>query len=312
MALRAGEFVKVRSAREIAATLDDRGCLDGLPFMPEMVAYCGSVQRVFKRIDKIIDIVQRTGLRQMADTVTLTDLRCDGSAHGGCQSGCQMLWKEAWLERCSAGEAAHVTESVERKTLVARLVTVSGTVPAQLQVCQATELFRASLRLHKWDPRQWLAPLWYGNVTIVEFLRGISIPVFNAAQRVRGGCQYPHWVGSRAPGRTPTSSLGLAAGDWVRVRSKEEILSTLDKGNRNRGLWFDREMLRYCGKRYRVLRRVERLVEEKSGRLVELRNPSVILDGVSARGEFYRFNPQNDYLLWREIWLERADENGAR
>ena len=32
---------------------------------------------------------------------------------------------------------------------------------------------------------------------------------------------------------------------------------------------------------------------------------------VTARGEFYRFNPQNDYILWREIWLERAEDEAA-
>ena len=41
LGLRPGEVVRVRSASEIFATLDDRGTLDGLPFMPEMLKYCG-------------------------------------------------------------------------------------------------------------------------------------------------------------------------------------------------------------------------------------------------------------------------------
>src|SRR5215475_13657598 len=36
--LRPGEMIEVRSLPEILATLDERGCLDGLPFMPEMAA----------------------------------------------------------------------------------------------------------------------------------------------------------------------------------------------------------------------------------------------------------------------------------
>ena len=147
-------------------------------------------------------------------------------------------------------------------------------------------------------------------MTLVEFLRGISIELFNATQHLRGGSEYPYWVGSRLE-TTPTLSLGLQPGEWVSVRIKDEILQTLDRRNRNRGLWFDREMLRFCGGRFRVLRRVERLIEEKSGKLVRLKNPCVILDGVTARGEFYRFNPQNDYILWREIWLERLDHGAA-
>ena len=39
--LRAGEWVEVLSAPEILATLDDKHELDGLPFMPEMLKYCG-------------------------------------------------------------------------------------------------------------------------------------------------------------------------------------------------------------------------------------------------------------------------------
>jgi hypothetical protein len=312
MKLRAGDYVIVRSAAEIEATLDDTGSLEGVPFMPEMVAYCGTAHRVFKRIDKIIDIVQHTGLRRMNSTVTLDSLRCDGSAHGGCQSGCQLLWKEAWLKRCSRREAQRALEPAQSASpgLLSRLETVVSTSPRAVYRCQATELFKASSYFHRWDPRQYLLPLWYGNVTFVEFLRGISVELFNRIQRLRKGCEYPYWIGNRTD-KTPTGSLGLRAGDWVRVRSKDEILQTLDGENRNRGLWFDREMVRYCGQRFRVLRRVEKLIKEKTGSLHELKNPSVILDGVTARGEFYRFNPQHDYLLWRDVWLERADAGAA-
>ena len=35
----------------------------------------------------------------MYDTVYLEDLRCDGSGHDGCQAGCRIYWKDAWLRR---------------------------------------------------------------------------------------------------------------------------------------------------------------------------------------------------------------------
>lgn len=312
MTLLAGDYVIVRSLAEIEATLDDKGCLEDLPFMPEMVPYCGTAHRVFKRIDKIIDIVQYTGLRRMKNTVTLGNVRCDGAAHGGCQSGCQLLWKDAWLKRCTREEAQRALErgAPASAGLLSRLEPVVATAPRTVYRCQATELFKASSYLHRRDPRQYLLPLWFGNVTFVEFLRVISIELFNGVQRLRKGCEYPYWVGSESD-KTPTGGLELQAGDWVRVRSKDEILSTLDRGNRNRGLWFDREMVRYCGRRFRVLRRVERLIKEKTGTLHVLKNPSVILEGVTARGEFYKFNPQHDYLLWRDVWLEHADQDAA-
>ena len=92
---------------------------------------------------------------------------------------------------------------------------------------------------------------------------------------------------------------------------KAAIEATLSSGSRNRGLWFDGEMLRFCGGTYQVASRVERLIDERSGRLIELRNPCVILDGVTASGEYLAFCPQNEAILWREIWLERA-ETGLR
>jgi hypothetical protein len=38
---KAGEWVEVRSREEILATLGKNGCLENLPFMPEMFAFCG-------------------------------------------------------------------------------------------------------------------------------------------------------------------------------------------------------------------------------------------------------------------------------
>jgi hypothetical protein len=113
-------------------------------------------------------------------------------------------------------------------------------------------------------------------------------------------------------GKTPTDRLGLRPGDRVKVKSRDEIVETLNTRNRNRGLWFDREMLSFCGGSFRVLRIVGTLIEEKTGRLVKLKNSCVILDGVTATGERYRFNPQNDYILWREVWLRRVDDSAEQ
>src|SRR3974390_1412817 len=231
--LRAGDYVEVRSAREIEATLDDRGCLEGLPLMQERAPYGGTVQRIFKQIDKIIDMVQHTGLRRMSGTVTLEDLRCDGRAHGGCQAGCQLLWKEACLRGCSGRGARKAAPAEQAPRDLVQPEPLTEPMAEAVYRCQATELFGASSHLHRWDPRQYLSPLWSGNVTLVEFLRGISIELFNAFQRLHGGCEYPYWVGSRLE-KTPTLDLGLRPGEWVRVRTKEQILQTLDWRNRNR------------------------------------------------------------------------------
>jgi hypothetical protein len=64
----AGEWARVKPFSEIAATLDEKGCLDGLPFIPEMLRLCGSHHRVFRRVENIHDYCSPGGshLRQLA------------------------------------------------------------------------------------------------------------------------------------------------------------------------------------------------------------------------------------------------------
>src|SRR5262245_2737931 len=103
LGLRIGELVEVRSRDEILATLDATGRLDGLPFMPEMLKQCGRRFRVFRRAIKACDTIGNTGMHRMEDAVHLEGVRCDGSAHAGCQALCMVYWKEAWLKRVEPG-----------------------------------------------------------------------------------------------------------------------------------------------------------------------------------------------------------------
>jgi hypothetical protein len=72
-----GEWVRVRSFAEISATLDGEGRLDGLPFMPEMLRYCGKRHRVFRRVEKIHHYFGPTAhhLRRLRDAVLLGERR---------------------------------------------------------------------------------------------------------------------------------------------------------------------------------------------------------------------------------------------
>ena len=101
--LRVGDLVEVRSADEIMATLDERGELENLPFMPEMLKFCGQRLTVDKVAHKLCDTISGSGLHKMENAVHLTDSRCDGTAHGGCQTACLLYWKEAWLKRVEPG-----------------------------------------------------------------------------------------------------------------------------------------------------------------------------------------------------------------
>src|SRR6267378_7523002 len=99
--LKVGDLVEVRHPAEILSTLDEQCALEGLPFMPEMLQFCGKRFRVYRRADKTCDTINNAGLRRLKNCVHLEDLRCGGEAHGGCQARCLLFWKEAWLKRSS-------------------------------------------------------------------------------------------------------------------------------------------------------------------------------------------------------------------
>ena len=107
----------------------------------------------------------------------------------------------------------------------------------------------------------------------------------------------------------PIPELNLQVGEWVRVKSFDQVLATLDINNKNRGLYFDAEMVPYCGRSFRVLKRVKRIVDEKTGKMMHFKNPCIILDGVVCQSRYSEcrlFCPRSIYSYWREIWLERA------
>jgi hypothetical protein len=77
---------------------------------------------------------------------------------------------------------------------------------------------------------------------------------------------HPNHRNSSSPARTPGNGssngevLNLQPGDFVEIKSAEEISKTLDKLGRHRGLSFMPEMWKYCGGRYRVYKRVNQIV----------------------------------------------------
>jgi hypothetical protein len=66
-------------------------------------------------------------------------------------------------------------------------------------------------------------------------------------------------------------------------------------------------MLKYCGQRARVLRRVERILDERTGEMLTLPRDCIILEGVACQSDYHRFCPRSIYHYWREIWLRRVD-----
>jgi hypothetical protein len=316
--LRVGELVRVRSAEEILATLDERGALDSLPFMPEMLPFCGKEFRVDRRATKACDTIDWSALRRMENAVHLEQLRCDGSAHGGCQAGCLLYWKEAWLERVPASAPSGADGAQAGALAVLEPNTRKGEEDGEtIWSCQATELKRATpSEVPWWQPSQYVEDVRAGNATVVRVIRGLAIGFFNMLQLLNtrllprysllhGGGKYP-FLDGRASGTDATERLNLQPGDMVEVKSKDEILDTLDERDYTRGLRFDREMLRYCGRRGRVLRRVERIINEKTGKMISIKSDCIIIDGFICTGDLHRMCPRSIYPYWRESWLRRV------
>jgi hypothetical protein len=320
-----GDIVRVRTREEILSTLDSSGDYDSLPFMPEMLEFCGQELTVTARGDKVCDTVNWSGLRQMRNTVFLTGTRCSGSAHGGCQAGCNLFWRQEWLEWAdtpgepislvppAANEPGRTPVTIETLTAATKASLDAGETAYR---CQATQHFDATFPLPRHYYRQYINDVRTKNVTIPVLIRGLLVFAFNHYQRfsarilpnwlrIRGGRMYPFIVGTGTGERTPT--VGLKAGDLVEVKSKAEIMATLDSDQRNRGMWFDAEMLPYIGRRARVKASVTRILDESSGKMVKLRD-CVVLEDVVCMGLNRGFCQRSITPYWREAWLRRIDE----
>jgi hypothetical protein len=305
--------VEVRSPREILDTLDGRGALDGMPFMPEMAAACGRRFVVYRRADKVCDTINSNlSSRNPGSSVFLQDSCCDGASHGGCEAECRVYWKDAWLRLVDPGSRT-LPGDVDRTALDELLrLTEANTRQAPDSDrfrCQATQLVEASQPLKVFDPRPYINELTGGNVRIGRWVKVMGrVAVMQTAQRL-GHLAFPVLVGATAT--SPTfEPLDLQPGEWVRVKSAEEIRATLNDKGKNRGLWFDREFLPYCGGVYRVRNRVERIIDEPTGRLIELTSDCVVLENVVCTGDLSPgrwFCPREIPCYWRECWLERVE-----
>jgi hypothetical protein len=72
-------------------------------------------------------------------------------------------------------------------------------------------------------------------------------------------------------------------------------------------LWFDRDMLKHCGSLRQVRGRVHQIIDIRTGTMVSMKTPCIMLEEVHYSGEFQGFGEQHDYLYWREAWLELVD-----
>ena len=301
--LRCGDLVEVRTPDEIGQTLDADGALEHLPFMPEMLEFCGQRFRVSRRALVVCIYAPGTPLGFDADdVVTLDGVRCSGVAHDGCQKSCVIFWREAWLRKVEDKAVLPEVDLQSVERLRARLKVSTG---PNTYFCQASELRKATHSLSKWE-------------RLGRCLSGFRAGNFNAVQTAKSNITWLYWsirkkflgVYPRGRSGSATESLNLQPGEWVEVKSMPSIIETLNARGMNRGLLFSTDMRLLCGQRRRVKGRLDKIIVDGTGRMRDLRN-TVYLEGSTCGCSYMGFGMYGcsrcELTYWREIWLRRCE-----
>jgi hypothetical protein len=226
--------------------------------------------------------------------------------------------------RCTEADVAKATLAPESKP---------GDEP--IYTCQATQLRNYTRPLPWWDARQYVEDYMSGNASLWRIFLGLTYvcyyyPTLSFRPKIGAPARWFYdklqsiWRGPPFPRRRgrlpadqpgPLASLNLQPGELVRIKRFEQILQTLNARNKNRGMAFDVEEVPFCGHVYRVRNKVEKFVDERTGRLRSLRTPAVILEGVYCKSRYSAqrmFCPRSIFPWWREVWLERESQQDAQ
>jgi hypothetical protein len=142
------------------------------------------------------------------------------------------------------------------------------------------------------------------NIGLCGTLKLLILKAGNVCNPVKRKCNAQTQDGKRQPDQ---EVLNLQPGDLVEVKSAEEILATLDRNRKCRGLLWMTGMRKFCGKRYRVFKRIERILLESNGELRKMKN-TVLLEGVLCDGSEFSRCDRSCFHFWREAWLKRIEE----
>jgi hypothetical protein len=304
--LRPGDLVEIKTPAEILQTLDADGTLDHLPFMPEMVEFCGRSFPVARRVVKTCAFGTASTMLAFNtdDVVILKGLRCSGADHDDCPKSCTIFWREAWLRKVSDASVQPKLDMKGSEKLLARLKTKSS---PKTYICQASELLKAAHELSRQERfAKCFDEIRAGNCSSLQMVQRIAIWLFWRIRRVFLGA-----YGKGTHKSTPVEGLNLQPGELVEVKSMEGITKTLNETAHNRGLWFSPDQRLLCGQQRRVARRIDKLIVDGTGEVRQLRN-TVFLEGSMCGCSHVAFGgcPRDEFVYWREIWVRRPFGSG--
>lgn len=244
-------------------------------------------------------------MRHMDGAVLLVGVVCDGALHGGCEAACHTIWKSAWLRRVEpSNDRAGVPVSFDHSGPAQDAAVLQFGTRAPHYACQLTQLNAASRPIGERSAPDFLRPLVSGNVAPAAFAVGWLTHLFNEIQRLRQGVDFPAFEAARPDGGEP-DEIRLEPGDQVIVRPSAAIRATLDDQLIHRGMGFELDMLKHCGRRYRIQAEVKSLIDIVTGEMRTMKTPAYILRDVHFSGERQNFNAQYEPLFWRGAWLRR-------
>jgi len=306
--LRRGDLVEVKSPEEILQTLDNEGTLDRLPFMPEMIEFCGRRFQVSKRVVKTCTSGTKAGssmrIFRTDDVFLLDRLRCSGIEHDGCQKACTIFWHGVWLRKVDNPAVPAKVAIDGSEQLRARLKTKRD---SRVYFCQASELLNATDHMPRRERfTKCLTEIREGNCSTWQMAQRMATWLIWRVRRVFFG---PYGRGTNKS--TPVESLNLAAGEWVEVKPMKDITRSLNEAAHNRGLWFSPDMRLLCSRGQRVEKKIEKIIVDGTGEMRQLRN-TVFLENSYCGCPHVAFGgcSRREYVYWREIWLRRVPGPG--
>ena len=133
-------------------------------------------------------------------------------------------------------------------------------------------------------------------------------------QATRAGCVISGVTGDTnggAESKAGVPSMMLGVGEWVEVRSREEILATLDKNGRLEELPFMPQMFQYCGRRLQVIARAHKTCDVIAGEGRRL-SEAIHLD-TRCDGEAFGGCQASCLLFWKQAWVKKVstDQNSV-
>ena len=215
-----------------------------------------------------------------------------------------VFWREAWLRKVESAATPLKEDLAGIERLRARLKT---STEQKTYFCQASELAKITYSLSRLERvGKYFSGLRAGNFNTWQMAQGVGIWLFWKIHELFLG------IYMRGTNKSsPAESLNLQPGELVEVKSRDSIVATLNERGANRGLAFFPGMHLFCGRRYRVKGRLDRLISDGTGEMRKLKN-TVLLEGVTCRCSYLGFGvggcSRCEFAYWREIWLRRPDD----